>query len=82
MSVVATIRSPERKRSNLSRRDASGLYIVRKSIGLPEVATEQTNAADNDAGLIRLSTILAHPFVGSRPVPSARLRRRDAWRPR
>jgi hypothetical protein len=39
---------------------SSGLDIVRKTLGQHEIATVQTTAIDNDAGLIRLTTILAH----------------------
>jgi len=36
------------------------LEIVRKSLGQHEIATVQTTAIDNEAGLIRLTTVLAH----------------------
>jgi ERF superfamily len=39
---------------------SSGLEIVRKTLGQHEIATVQTTAIDNEAGLIRLTTILAH----------------------
>jgi hypothetical protein len=39
---------------------SSGLDIVRKSLGRHEIATVQTTAIDNEAGLIRLTTVLAH----------------------
>src|SRR3954469_6586431 len=38
----------------------SGLEIVRKSLGRHEIATGQTTAIDAEAGLIRLTTVLAH----------------------
>jgi hypothetical protein len=39
---------------------ATGLEIVRKALGKYEIATVQTTAIDNEAGLIRLTTVLAH----------------------
>ena len=39
---------------------SSGLDIVRKSLGGHEIATVQTTAIDKEAGLIRLTTVLAH----------------------
>src|SRR3954454_2519395 len=39
---------------------ASGLDIVRKALSQHEIATVQTTGIDHDAGLIRLTTILAH----------------------
>jgi hypothetical protein len=39
---------------------ASGLDIVRKSLGQQEIATIQTTAIDQDSGQIRLTTLLAH----------------------
>jgi hypothetical protein len=39
---------------------ASGLDIVRKSLGQHEIATVQTTAIDQDTGQIRLTTLLAH----------------------
>ena len=39
---------------------ASGLDIVRKSLGQHEIATVQTTAIDQDSGQIRLTTLLAH----------------------
>lgn len=39
---------------------SAGLEIVRKSLGRHEIATVQTTAIDNEAGLIRLTTVLAH----------------------
>src|SRR5947209_15168108 len=39
---------------------ASGLDLVRKCLGQQEIATIQTTAIDNDSGLIRLTTVLAH----------------------
>src|SRR5271163_295927 len=42
------------------RRLSSGLDIVRKALGGHEIATVQTTAIDKEAGLIRLTTTLAH----------------------
>src|SRR5205823_8909849 len=39
---------------------ASGLDIVRKSLGQHEIATVQTTAIDQDSGQIGLTTLLAH----------------------
>lgn len=39
---------------------ASGLDIVRKSLGQREIATVQTTAIDQESGQIRLTTLLAH----------------------
>ena len=39
---------------------ADGLEIVRKALGQHEIATVQTTAIDREAGLIRLTTTLAH----------------------
>ena len=39
---------------------SSGLDIVRKSLGRHEIATIQTTAIDKEAGLVRLTTVLAH----------------------
>jgi hypothetical protein len=62
-SLVATIRSPFPREADRSFRYASlasGLDIVRKSLGQHEIATIQTTAIDNDSGQIRLTTLLAH----------------------
>jgi hypothetical protein len=61
-SLTATIRSPFPRESDRTFRYASlssGLDIVRKALGKHEIATVQTTAID-DAGLIRLTTVLAH----------------------
>src|SRR4051794_16763911 len=39
---------------------SKGLEIVRRSLGRHEIATVQTTAIDQEAGLIRLTTVLAH----------------------
>jgi hypothetical protein len=62
-SLVATIRSPFPREADRTFRYAplsSGLDIVRKSLGRHEIATIQTTAIDKDAGLLRLTTVLAH----------------------
>ena len=62
-SLVATIRSPFAREGDRTFRYAplsSGLDIVRKSLGRHEIATIQTTAIDKDAGLLRLTTVLAH----------------------
>jgi hypothetical protein len=62
-SLTATIRSPFPREGDRTFRYASlstGLEIVRKALGQHEIATVQTTAIDNDAGLIRLTTVLAH----------------------
>src|SRR5262249_14399376 len=62
-SLVATIRSPFHREGDRTFRDAplsSGLDIVRKGLGRNEIATIQTTTIDKDAGLVRLTTVLAH----------------------
>src|SRR5262249_21056344 len=62
-SLVATIRSPFPREGDRTFRYAplsSGLTIVRKSLGKHEIATIQATAIDKDAGLLRLTTVLAH----------------------
>src|SRR5262245_13545785 len=39
---------------------STGLDIVRKSLGRHEIAAVQTTAIDVEAGLVRLTTVLAH----------------------
>ena len=62
-SLTATIRSPFPREGDRSFRYASlanGLDLVRKSLGRHEIATVQTTSIDEAAGLIRLTTTLAH----------------------
>src|SRR3954451_2191258 len=62
-SLIATIRSPFPREGDRSFRYASlstGLDLVRKSLGRHEIATVQTTSIDESAGLIRLTTTLAH----------------------
>src|SRR5262252_885683 len=61
--LVATIRSPFPREGDRTFRYASlssGLDIIRKGLGRYEIATIQTTAIDKDAGLLRLTTMLAH----------------------
>jgi len=62
-SLIATIRSPFPREGDRTFRYASlasGLDIVRKSLGQHEIATIQTTAIDEGSGRIRLTTLLAH----------------------
>ena len=62
-SLVGTIRSDQASRSERSFRYAplsSGLDIVRKTLSRHEIATVQTTSIDENAGIVRLSTVLAH----------------------
>src|SRR5262245_39976518 len=62
-SLTATIRGGrpgEGERSFRYAPLASGLDIVRKTLGQHEIATVQTTALDREAGLINLTTTLAH----------------------
>jgi hypothetical protein len=62
-SLIATIRASNPRDHDQTFRYAalsSGLDIVRKTLGGHEIATVQTTAIDSEAGLIRLTTILAH----------------------
>src|SRR5262245_54071949 len=62
-SLVATIRSPFPREADRTFRYAplsSGLDIVRKSLGQYEIATIQATGIDKEAGLLRLTTVLAH----------------------
>src|ERR1700690_3790504 len=62
-SLTATIRSNERGGTEQTFRYAplsSGLDIVRKTLGQHEIATVQTTAIDQAAGIVNLTTVLAH----------------------
>jgi hypothetical protein len=62
-SLVATIRASSSREMDQTFRFAalsSGLDIVRKALGGHEIAMVQTTAIDQEAGLIRLTTTLAH----------------------
>jgi hypothetical protein len=71
-SLIGTIRSPfprEAERTFRYASLASGLDIVRKSLGQQESATVRTKATDRDSGQIRLTTLLATRLAnGSRPT--------------
>ena len=62
-SLVATIQPDDPGAAVRSFRYAplsSGLDIVRKTLGQHEIATIQTTAIDQGAGIINLTTVLAH----------------------
>src|SRR5262249_58753724 len=62
-SLTATIRDGrpgERERSFRYAPLSSGLDIVRKTLGQQEIATLQTTAIDQAAGMVNLTTTLAH----------------------
>ena len=62
-SLTATIRTGRPGDGERSFRYAplsSGLDIVRKTLGQHEIATVQTTAVDQAAGLVNLTTMLAH----------------------
>jgi hypothetical protein len=62
-ALIATIRASNPRDQDQTFRYAalsSGLDIVRKAFGAHEIATVQTTAIDKEAGMIRLTTTLAH----------------------
>jgi hypothetical protein len=62
-SLLATMRSDGRRGTEQTFRYAplsSGLDIVRKTLSQHEIATLQTTSIDEAAGIVRLSTVLAH----------------------
>jgi hypothetical protein len=62
-SLVATIRHGEASGAEQTFRYAplsSGLEIERKTLGEHEIATVQTTAIDQGAGVVNLTTVLAH----------------------
>jgi hypothetical protein len=62
-SLIGTIRPDQASGSERSFRYAplsSGLDIVRKTLSQHEIATVQTTSIDEIAGIVRLSTVLAH----------------------
>src|SRR5215207_6902961 len=62
-SLTATIRAERPGESERSFRYAplsSGLDIVRKTLGQHEIATLQTTVIDSAAGMVNLTTMLAH----------------------
>ena len=61
--LVATIRSSfprERDKTFRYASLSSGLDVVRKTLGKYKIAMVQTTSIDRDAGLVRLTTMLAH----------------------
>jgi hypothetical protein len=61
--LVATVQSDGRRGAEQTFRYAplsSGLDIVRKTLSQHEIATVQTTSIDEAAGIVRLSTVLAH----------------------
>src|SRR5437763_4056393 len=62
-SLTATIRTGRAGEGERSFRYAplsTGLDIVRKTLGQHEIATVQTTAIDQSAGIVNLTTVLAH----------------------
>src|SRR5580698_2691965 len=62
-TLTATIRSDGPRGAEQTFRYASlssGLDIVRKTLGHHEIATVQTTAIDQAAGVVNLTTVLAH----------------------
>jgi ERF superfamily len=62
-SLIGTIEPPDGEGASRHFRYAplsSGLEIVRKTLGHHEIATVQTTAIDQSAGMVNLTTILAH----------------------
>jgi len=63
-SLIGTI-EPRRGEGGVARQFryaplSSGLEIVRKTLGQHEIATVQTTVVDQAAGMVNLTTILAH----------------------
>src|SRR5262245_37273820 len=89
-SLTATIprgRPAERERTFRYAPLSSGLDIVRKTLGQHEIATMQTTAMDQAAGLVNLTTVLAHAsgeWIASDwpvcPISTWQARRAWAWR--
>src|SRR5262249_31015115 len=62
-SLVGIIRSDQTSRAERSFRYAplsSGLDIVRRTLSQHQIATVQTTSIDENVGIVRLSTVLAH----------------------
>jgi hypothetical protein len=59
-AIIRTGRPEEAERSFRYAPLASGLDIVRKTLGQHEIATIQSTAIDRDAGVVNLTTMLAH----------------------
>src|SRR5262249_47590094 len=89
-SLTATLRTGRigEERSFSYAPLSSGLDIVRKTLGQHEIATVQTTAIDHPAGMVNLTTTLAHasgewiPSVGRfRPTPKPATPRRGGAPP-
>src|SRR6516164_8189278 len=59
-AIIRTGRPGEGERSFRYAPLATGLDIVRKTLGQHEIATIQSTAIDRDVGLVNLTTMLAH----------------------
>src|SRR5262249_8458580 len=59
-AIIRTGRPGEGERSFRYAPLSSGLDIVRKTLGQHEIATIQSTAIDKDAGVVNLTTMLAH----------------------
>src|SRR5437764_13868613 len=62
-ALVGTVRADQGSEADRSFRYAplsSGLDIVRKTLSQHEIAAVQTTSIDETAGIVRLSTVLAH----------------------
>src|SRR5215467_11909239 len=59
-AILRTSRPGERERSFRYAPLSSGLDIVHKTLGQHEIATLQTTAIDQSAGMVNLTTTLAH----------------------
>src|SRR5580700_7325237 len=59
-ATVATNRPDEPGRTFRYAPLSSGLDIVRKALGQHEIAIVQTTAIDQTAGMVNLTTVLAH----------------------
>src|SRR5260221_12017473 len=59
-ATIKTIGPGETRRTFRYAPLSSGLDIVRKTLGQHEIATIQTTAVDQAAGLVNLTTVLAH----------------------
>ena len=59
-AIIRAGRPGEGERSFRYAPLSSGLDIVRKTLGQHEIATIQSTAIDNDAGLVNLTTMFAH----------------------
>src|SRR5262245_47383644 len=59
-AIIRPGRTGERERSFRYAPLSSGLDIVRKTLGQHEIATLQTTAIDQTAGMVNLTTTLAH----------------------